>query len=100
MLAKLSLPIGKDREMIVVPKDAIVLGGSMPVVFVVDSSNPKSPKAKSVEVVLGISSGDSIAVTGALSERLKVVVRGNERLKEGQLLKLQPDVVEPARCSV
>ena len=97
MLAKLSLPIGKDREMIVVPKDAIVLGGSKPVVFVVDSSNPKSPKAKSVEVVLGISSGDSIAVTGALSERLKVVVRGNERLKEGQLLKLQPDVVEPAR---
>ena len=97
MLAKLSLPIGKDREMIVVPKDAIVLGGSKPIVFVVDSSNPKSPKAKSVEVVLGISSGDSIAVTGALSERLKVVVRGNERLKEGQLLKLQPDVVEPAR---
>ena len=97
MLAKLSLPIGKDREMIVVPKDAIVLGGSKPVVFVVDTSNPKSPKAKSVEVVLGISSGDSIAVTGALSERLKVVVRGNERLKEGQLLKLQPDVVEPAR---
>ena len=48
-------------------------------------------------MVLGISSGDSIAVTGALSERLKVVVRGNERLKEGQLLKLQPDVVEPAR---
>ena len=97
MLAKLSLPIGKDREMIVVPKDAIVLGGSKPIVFVVDSSNPKSPKAKSVEVELGISSGDSIAVTGALSERLKVVVRGNERLKEGQLLKLQPDVVEPAR---
>ena len=97
MLAKLSLPIGKNTEMIVVPKDAIVLGGSKPVVFVVDSSNPKSPKAKSVEVVLGISSGDSIAVTGALTERLQVVVRGNERLKDGQLLKLQPDVVEPAR---
>ncbi len=46
---------------------------------------------------LGILSGVSIAVTGELTDRLQVVVRGNERLKDGQLLKLQPDVVEPAR---
>ena len=95
MLAKLSLPIGEDKEMIVVPKDAIVLGGPKPIVFVVDTSNPQAPKAKSIEVALGISSGDFIAVTGALTERLQVVVRGNERLKDGQRLKLQTASPEP-----
>lgn len=89
MLARLSLPVGRNKQMTIVPKDAIVLGGPKPIVFIVDASEPGMPKAKSVEVDLGISSGDSIAVSGALSNEHQVVIRGNERLKNGQLLKIQ-----------
>ena len=69
-----------------VPKDAIVLGGVRPLVFVVDLSQQKrsSGTVRPVPVTLGVSSGDLIQVIGPLDAGEQVVVRGNERLRAGQ----------------
>ena len=86
MLARVALPTGEAVKMNLVPKDAIVLGGVRPLVFVVDLSEDKksSGTARPVPVTLGISSGDLIQVDGALRAGQLVVVRGNERLRAGQ----------------
>ena len=86
MLARVALPTGEAVKMNLVPKDAIVLGGVRPLVFVVDLSQQKrsSGTVRPVPVTLGVSSGDLIQVIGPLNAGEQVVVRGNERLRAGQ----------------
>lgn len=101
MLARAMLPTGPLRKSLLVPKDALVLGGPQPTVFVVDVSekrpssskdapeassdvDPNSGKARPVPVTLGEASGRLIEVKGKLKSGDKVVVRGNERLRPGQ----------------
>ncbi len=86
MLARVALPTGDAVKMNLVPKDAIVLGGVRPLVFVVDPPKDKksSGTARPVPVTLGVSSGDLIQVDGTLRAGQQVVVRGNERLRAGQ----------------
>lgn len=82
MFARVSLAVGKPRLSTLVPKDAIVLGGQSPLVFVV-VSDPKTEGlfiAQPRVVELGISEGGLIAVKGELHSGDKVVVQGNERL--------------------
>jgi multidrug efflux pump subunit AcrA (membrane-fusion protein) len=71
-----------------VPKDAIVLGGTSPLVIVVETAEGKKTAgtARPVPVTLGISTGDLIQVDGQLRAGQLIVVRGNERLRPGQLL--------------
>jgi multidrug efflux pump subunit AcrA (membrane-fusion protein) len=106
MLARAIVPTGAKREGLLVPKDALVLGGATPVVFVVDaavsgdaggardtggaaakgSAGPatKACKARPVSVRMGASDGRLIEITGAIKAGDMVVVRGNERLRPGQ----------------
>lgn len=85
MLARVTLPTGPRTKATLVPKDALVLGGPSPMVFVVDDTNSDSPsKVAPVPVALGVADGALIQVTGALQAGQKVVVRGNERLRPGQ----------------
>jgi len=98
MLARATLPTGETHESLLVPKDAIVLGGQSPTVWVVvppepadlkglDEKSPKpSGKVRPVPVVMGVAVGNWIAVTGGLSVDQQVVVVGNERLMPGQLV--------------
>lgn len=84
MLARAMLPTGAKLESLLVPKDALVLGGPSPVVFVVDAVAAGKGKARPVPVTLGVAVGRLIAVTGVLKAGEQVVVRGNERLRPGQ----------------
>jgi len=106
MLARAIVPTGAKREGLLVPKDALVLGGATPVVFVVDAALPgdadgprdtggaaakgsagpsaKAGKARPVSVRMGASDGRLIEITGAIKAGDMVVVRGNERLRPGQ----------------
>lgn len=84
MFARTTLPVGKPTPAILVPKDAIVLGGPMgPMVYVIDSEDGKSGKVRPAPVGLGIAERGNIAVTGGLKPGDLVVTQGNERLFPG-----------------
>lgn len=79
---------GQARSRLMVPKDALILGGPKPVVFIADISSGQTPIAVRVEVETGISHEDHIEVTGDVKAGQQVVVAGNERLRPGQILKV------------
>jgi RND family efflux transporter MFP subunit len=82
MFARVTLPVGKSDAATLVPKDAIVLGGPSPMVYVVAPNPQKADQliAKPLAVELGVSEGGLIQVKGDLQAGEKVVVHGNERL--------------------
>ncbi|MEO1995338.1 MAG: efflux RND transporter periplasmic adaptor subunit, partial [Planctomycetaceae bacterium] len=96
MLAQVELPTGTLARMPLVPKDALVLNGASRSVFVVDvkPSSTRDTQTKiahrgtgtvrRVPVRLGIADDSMIQVEGDLRADQLVVVRGNERLKDGQ----------------
>lgn len=86
MLARVSLATGETQDALLVPKDALQLGGSATMVIkIVDG------KAVPVPIDTGIAVGGLIQVIpmaqGSLSVGDPVVVRGNERLRPGQAVK-------------
>ena len=81
---RVSIPISEVREIVAVPRDALVLRPEGITVFVIDANG----QAQQVKVTTGIGSGDSIEVAGALSVGDRVVIRGNERLRAGQPVKI------------
>ena len=93
MLARVELPVGQPRKMLMAPKDAIVLNGSKRTMFVVDET---TMQVSEVAVELGVSNGDLIEVSGGVDAGQSVVVRGNERLKTGQKVQISsPQTVTP-----
>lgn len=94
MLAKVSMPSETPRTWILVPKDALQLGGQRRTVFrVVDG------KVESVAVETGPSLGSWIAVEpaepGGLNPGDDVVTRGNERLRPGQPVQISERQTPP-----
>ena len=91
MYARVLLPTGNHQVALLVPKDALVLGGVQPTVYVVDVANAgaKQGKVRPVLVQLGISEGNLIQVSGGLKAGQLVVVQGNERLRPGQDVQIQ-----------
>jgi HlyD family secretion protein len=88
MLARAWLPVGKAEPVTVVPKDALVLGGGTPVVYVVEPKTTIAPAATTgtvrvASVTLGAAVGGNVEVRSGLEGGLLVVVRGNERLRPG-----------------
>ena len=92
MIARVALPAGPARTMTLVPRDAIVLGGEKPVVYLVEEAKGQVGKmvARRVVVRLGISADDMIQVEGDLKKGERVAVLGNERLRPGQQVAIQP----------
>ena len=84
MLARAVLPTGNVTVMPLVPKDALVLNGSRRCVFVVSRGSRVSQPVRSVAVTLGVADAGLVQVDGDLQAGDLVVVRGNERLKDGQ----------------
>ncbi|MBN1343900.1 MAG: efflux RND transporter periplasmic adaptor subunit [Phycisphaerae bacterium] len=86
MFASVTLPVGKVTSALLVPKDAVVLGGPRPLVYVVDpeQQGSKRGKARSVRVELGIAFQGLIQVKGTIKAGEQVVVQGNERLHPDQ----------------
>jgi RND family efflux transporter MFP subunit len=77
---RVSIPTSESREVLTIPRDALVLRPEGQSVFVVDANN----LAQQVRVTVGVGQGEDIEVLGAVSPGDRVVIRGNERLQAGQ----------------
>ncbi len=75
----LDVPIGAAREVVVVPKDALVQARGGWTAFVNEDG-----KAAPRTVTIGAALGDTFEVVSGLVPGDEVVVRGNERLRPGQ----------------
>jgi len=80
------VPIDSARSVMTVPRDAIVLRRNGASVFRVGDES----KAERVSVSTGIASGEFIEIQGDIQAGDKIVIRGSERLRPGQLVKLLP----------
>lgn len=89
---------------LMVSKDALVLGGPTPMIYVVEpgKEDPKQGKARAVPVQVGVAEGRLIQVKGELESGGYVVIRGNERLRPGQDVAisnvLSPDALPTAKA--
>jgi multidrug efflux pump subunit AcrA (membrane-fusion protein) len=83
MYARVTLPTGLRQRALLVPKDALTLGGGpQPIVYVVESGGEGQPgKARSAPVEVGAAVGGLVQVRGQLAAGEMVVVQGNERLR-------------------
>jgi RND family efflux transporter MFP subunit len=97
MYARVMLPTGAKQLATLVPKDALVLGGPQPIVYIVDTTpSTRQGKARPVPVQLGIAEGTWIHVIGAVNPGQLVVAEGNERLRPGQDVQIQRVIEAPA----
>jgi RND family efflux transporter MFP subunit len=82
MSARVTLPVGKPRKTLVVPRDAVIPVFGQTVVFTVQDS-----KAQMVPVkVIGYQALVAGIEGAGLTEGMQVVVKGNERLRNGQMV--------------
>lgn len=79
MEARATFNLGTKKNVLLVPKDAIVAAGTNRLVFVVASSIAQPVNVQ----VIGYYDGN-VAVEGPLKPGDHVVIRGNERLRPGQ----------------
>ncbi|MBT8132495.1 MAG: efflux RND transporter periplasmic adaptor subunit, partial [Gammaproteobacteria bacterium] len=77
---RVQVPTAAAKEVLAVPRDALVLRADGAAVFRVSGEN----KAERVNVVPGIGAGELIAVDGGVNAGDQIVIRGAERLREGQ----------------
>jgi RND family efflux transporter MFP subunit len=98
MYARVSLPTGETQMAILVPKDALVLGGPQPLVYIVEgaTADAAAGKAVPVPVQIGVADGRLIQVTGSVKAGQLVVVQGNERLQPGQDVAIQRTIPAPS----
>ncbi len=80
-----TLPASNGREVLAVPRDALVLRPDSITVFVVDTEGEVSR----IPVEAGLADGDWVEVVGAINPGDRVIVRGNERLRPGQRVSIQ-----------
>ena len=78
------LPLGVPREVVTVHKDAVLKRQGMSLVYVVDEENA----AQIRPVELGEAIGPRFEVLSGLESGETVVIRGNERLRPGQALRI------------
>lgn len=83
MIGRAYFAFGEKREVLLVKKDALVLGGARPVVFKLVQVGEKLTVVP-VPVQAGTSVGSWIEVAGDLRSDDRVVIQGNERLRPDQ----------------
>ncbi len=87
MFARVHFAVGPERTALVVPKDAIVLGGRDPLIYLVDAT---TSTVRPVVVRLGVTAGEDVEVQGPLAAGDSVIVRGNERVFPGTPVRPEP----------
>ncbi len=87
MLGRATLPAGNLHKALLVPKDALVLSGTGTSVYVVNDQTAHLVPVKTIAA-----HGSLVEVEGDLKPGLKVVVRGNERLRPGQPVQIVPAI--------
>lgn len=88
-MVSVAVPLQAARNMLAVPRDAIILRQDASYVFRVT----KEGVAEQVRVTPGDSSGGYIAVSGELAQGDAVVIRGGESLAPGQPVRVLDGVV-------
>jgi RND family efflux transporter MFP subunit len=86
MSARVTLAVGDPAPSLVVPKDAVVIGGPEPLIFIVETKGGAST-VRPIPVTLGSAVGNVTAVTaksGELKAGQSVIVEGNERRRAGE----------------
>jgi HlyD family secretion protein len=83
MFARVTMAVGHPTPCVVVPKDAVVLGGKTPVVFVAATAPDGKTMIRPVSVTLGPAQGAWIAAIGEIKQDELVIVEGNERVFPG-----------------
>ena len=80
MEARVKIPTGKKEKTLLVPRDALVTAMGQTVVFTVVDA-----KAKMVPVTVTRYVGKEVAVrTDGLKTGMEVLIKGNERIRDGQ----------------
>lgn len=89
---RVNLPSDRPRTVTAVPRDALVLRADRISVFVIGEDKT----AKRVDVELGAADGGYIEVIGEIAPGDNVVIRGGERLRDGQPVSMSAITVEPS----
>jgi RND family efflux transporter MFP subunit len=84
---RIRVPTAKPQKALVVPRDALVIRENVIKVFRILENNT----AEAVSVKTGIANDHLIEVIGNITQGDKIVVRGNERLRPQQQVKIQED---------
>lgn len=82
---RVAVPMDEVREVLAVPRDALVLRPEGITVYLVDGNN----LAQQVNVTTGVGAGDHIEVRGPITPGDTVIVRGNEHIQPGQPVTVQ-----------
>jgi RND family efflux transporter MFP subunit len=85
---------GTPRSTLIVPKDALVLGGQTPVVMVASTAGDGQTIASKVDVETGIARESTVEVRGDIQAGLHVIVDGNERVRSGEAVRVVNDISE------
>jgi len=80
-----AVPNGESKQVVAVPRDALVLRRNATTIFLIDNDN----RAQQVSVTVGIGVGDLVEVIGEVKPGDKVVIRGAERLNSGQAVSIK-----------
>lgn len=81
---RVNMPSDAPRTVVAVPRDALVLRAERISVYVIGEDDV----AKRVDVEVGTAEGDYIEIIGDINPDDSVVVRGGERLRDGQSVTL------------
>ncbi len=81
--AKVFMPSAQPRDVLAVPRDALVLREENTYVFKVDKKN----QAQRIAVETGAEEGPLVEIKGLVAPGERVIVRGAERLEAGQKVK-------------
>ena len=89
---RVAVPAAEARRVVAAPRDALVLRADRISVFVIGEDDT----ARQVDVELGAAEGDFIEVIGDIKAGDHVVIRGGERLRDGQNVTLSTLPQEPS----
>ncbi len=89
---RLSMPTAEAKEVLTVPRDALVLRREGTFVYRIDDEL----KAEQVNVITGLGAGMLIEVIGYVRPGDRIVVRGAERLNSGAMVEIREDLDEAA----
>ncbi len=82
---RVAVTSGEAKEVLAVPRDALVLRREGTSVFRIKDDNT----AEQVSVVTGMASGELIEIKGDVQAGDKIVIRGAERLRSGQAVQIK-----------
>lgn len=89
---RVKLPTRAPKTVVAAPRDALVLRANRVSVFVIDDEMI----ANRIDVELGVAEGDLIEIIGEVEAGDKLVIRGGERLREGQSVTISQIAVADA----